>query len=73
MILNNFLRSSNVNISIRSSRYISTSSVNHGMRSFNKFVLVRRGTEAEKKRQKENPDPKLQYTGKKSLLTLKEQ
>lgn len=62
MILNNVLRRANQGVCSHSSRNFSTSNVDYGMRSFNKFVLVRRGTESEKKNQKVNPDPDLQYT-----------
>ncbi|XP_065204820.1 large ribosomal subunit protein mL41 [Planococcus citri] len=62
MMFSNVLRNHSSCISIQFSRSFSSSSVNYGMRSFNKFVLVRRGTKKEKKQQEENPDPELQYT-----------
>lgn len=70
MMFSNILRSSNSSIWIHSSRNFSSSSVDYGMRSFNKFTLVRRGTEREKKLQKENPDPELQYTSKPPVLAF---
>lgn len=46
----------NVFICVYLRRTISTSIVNHNMKNFNKFRLIYRGTEMEKKQQRENPD-----------------
>lgn len=46
----------NVFICVYLRRTISTSCINHSMKNFNKFRLIYRGTEMEKKQQRENPD-----------------
>lgn len=45
-----------ITINSLTSRSFSTSAINNGIRNFNKFRLIYRGTEYEKKIQKETPD-----------------
>lgn len=69
MQVNKILNHCNICVTLQSVRKLSCSSVDYGMRNFNKFVLIRRGTEREKKKQAENPDPELVYTSK-SILKI---
>lgn len=53
--ITNFLNINNALVSYSLSRLFSTTSINNNMKNFNKFTLIWRGTEYEKKKLKEYP------------------